>query len=373
MKFSEITGKKNVKKALIFSKKENRIPHALLFVGPEGTGKLGLALAFSQYINCEDPQGDDSCGRCSSCLKYQKLIHPDLHFVFPLMKTDETTLVCNEFLSQWRQMVLANAYFTPLQWYAFIGRENKQGVIYAEEANEIIKKLNFKTFEADYKCMIIWLPEKMNISAANKLLKILEEPPDKTVFILIAEEPELILPTLLSRCQIVKIPPIKDSDLYETLQNQSDLPEHDIKNAVLLAEGNMIKATAILESNGDNQQFLDNFKMIMRAAYTFNVIEIIKLTEETAKLSKEKQKDYLMFMLKVIRDNFLICEGAGSKVVSRPEEVEFNSKFHPYINQRNVFTIVSEIEKAHFHLERNGNAKIIFLDMMLSIARVIKS
>lgn len=373
MKFSEVVGQKNVKRSLVFAKKENRIPHALLFSGPEGCGKLGLAVAFSQYINCEDPQEDDSCGTCISCLKYKKLIHPDLHFVFPLMKAGEQTLVCNEFLAEWREMLLADIYFTPLQWYAHIGRENKQGVIYAEEAAEIIKKLNLKTFEAEYKCMIIWLPEKMNIAAANKLLKILEEPPDKTVFILVSEETEQLLPTLLSRCQLVKIPPIKDSDLYEALQKQSDLTEHDIKNAILLAEGNMIKASVMLENTGNNQQFLENFILLMRASFTFSIIDIIKQVDEVTSYSKEKQKDFLIFMLKTIRDNFLITEGAGTKVIQRPEEAEFSTKFHRFINQRNVFKIVDEIEKAHFHIERNGSAKIVLLDMMLSIARVIKS
>lgn len=373
MKFSEIVGQKNVKRSLIFSKKENRIPHALLFVGPEGCGKLGLAVAFAQYINCESPQDNDSCGKCPSCLKYQKLIHPDLHFVFPLMKVKEDKLVCNEFMKEWREMLLSNIYFTPIQWYSHIGRENKQGTIYAEEAIEIIKKLNLKTFEAEYKCMLIWLPEKMNITAANKLLKILEEPPAQTVFILVAEDTEQMLTTLLSRCQLVRIPPIKDSDLYEALRSQFEIPEHDINNAVLLSEGNIIKAYTLLENNVDNQQFLESFKNAMRLAFTFNVVEIIKWSVETSGLSKEKQKDYLMFMLKVIRDNFLITEGAGNKVVHRPEEAEFSNKFHPFINERNVFKIVNEIENAYNHIERNGNPKIIFLDMMLSIARIIKS
>ena len=373
MKFSEVVGQQSVKRALIFSKKENRIPHALLFVGPEGCGKLGLAVAFSQYINCENPQEDESCGICSSCLKYQKLIHPDLHFVFPLMKVNENTLVCNEFMKEWREMLNSNIYFTPLQWYAHIGRENKQGTIYAEEAGEIIKKLNLKTIEAEYKCMLIWLPEKMNITAANKLLKILEEPPLKTVFILVAEETEQMLSTLLSRCQLVKIPPIKDSEMHEALSNQYQVSEHDLNNAVLLSEGNIIKAFKLLENNSDNQQFFESFKNAMRLAFSFNVVEIIKWTNEIAGFSKEKQKDFLMYMLKVTRDNFLITEGAENKVVHRPEEAEFSIKFHKYINERNVFTIVKELESAYNHLERNGNPKIILLDMMLSIARIIKS
>lgn len=373
MKFSEVAGQQSVKRSLIFSKKESRIPHALLFAGPEGCGKLGLAVAFSQYINCEAPQDDDSCGICPSCIKYQKIIHPDLHFVFPLMKLKEDKLVCDEFIKEWREMLLSSIYFTPLQWYAHIGRENKQGVIYAEEAGEIIKKLNLKTFEAEYKCMIIWLPEKMNISAANKLLKILEEPPSKTVFILVAEETEQMLSTLLSRCQLIKIPPIKDSDLHEAISIQFQASEHDLSNAVLLSEGNIIKAFKLLENNSDNKLFFESFKNVMRLAFSFNVLELIKWTNEIAGFSKEKQKDFLLYMLKVIRDNFLITEGAGSKIIHGPEENEFSTKFHKYINERNVFIIVKELESAYNHLERNGNSKIVLLDMILSIAIVLKS
>lgn len=373
MKFSDVVGQHSIIKSLIYSKNEGRIPHALMLTGPEGCGKLALAISFAQYINCELPSESDSCGVCSSCIKYQKLIHPDLHFVFPLMKkAGENTLICNDFIKEWREMVLNSPYFTDLQWYSHIKREEKQGVIYAEESVEIVKKLNLKTFEAEYKCMIIWLPEKMNITAANKLLKILEEPPSKTVFILVAEQTESMLTTILSRCQILKVSPIKDSDLLVALKNKNNNNEHDINNAVILAEGNFIKAISILESNEEDKVFLDYFIKLMRLTFVFNVIELIKLSNEVSTFSKEKQKDFLIFILKQIRDNFNISSESQSTVRQSPEENEFSQKFHKYINNRNVNVFYSEIELAIAHLERNGNAKIIFLDLFLAISAVIK-
>jgi len=372
MKFSEVIGQENIKRSLVFAANENRIPHALLFNGPEGTGKLSLAIAFSQYINCENKQDGDSCGRCVSCLKFKKLIHPDLHFVFPIMKGENTKGVCDEYIAEWREMILDNAYFTPLQWYTFIGKEKGQGIIYSEEAGEIIKKLNLKTFEAEYKCMIIWLPEKMHPVAANKLLKILEEPPDKTVFILITEEIEAILPTLLSRCQVVKVPAIDDSNLYKALCSQHQLPEHDIRNAVMMANGNMVRASAILENNGDNQLFLENFISLMRLSYARKIFDVIAWAEGVSKMSKEKQKEFLLYVLKSLRENFMLTVGAGNRIMQSPDEKAFSEKFHPFINEKNIFKIVEETEKAHYHIERNGKAKIIFLDMALSIMQVIK-
>jgi len=372
MKFNEVVGQNNIKRSLIFAARKGRIPHAILLDGPEGTGKLSLAIAFSQYINCEDRQEEDSCGKCISCLKYKKLIHPDLHFVFPIMKGDKSKAVCDEYIAEWREMVLDNAYFTPLQWYSYIGKEKGQGIIYSEEANEIIKKLNLKTFEAEYKCMIIWLPEKMHTVAANKLLKILEEPPDKTVFILITEDSEAILPTFLSRCQVVNVPSIDDNSLYKALSEQHQLPEHEIRNAVMMAEGNMVKALALLDSNGDHEMFLENFILLMRSTYSRKMMEVISWAETTSKLSNEKQKEFLSYCLKSVRENFMITAGAGNRVVQSPDEKTFSEKFHPFINENNIFQIVEELEKAYYHIERNGKAKLVFLDMAISVMKVIK-
>ena len=373
MKFSEVIGQENIKKSLIYAVNVNRIPHALLFEGPEGTGKLSLAIAFAQYINCEDKQEDDSCGRCISCLKFKKLIHPDLHFVFPIFKGEKTKAVCDEFLSSWREMILESPYFTPQDWFAYIGKEKGQGMIYAEEASEIMRKLNLKTFEADYKCMIIWLPEKMNVTASNKLLKILEEPPEKTVFILITEEIESMLPTMLSRCQAIRVPPIDDANLYNSLFSQFELSDHEVKGAVLMSDGNYLRAIDLLENNEDNQMYLDSFITLMRMAYGKKILDLIEWAESMGRLSLEKQKGFLGYMLKAMRENFMITEGAGSRVIQSPAERSFSEKFHPFINDRNIFTLTEEAERAHYHLTRNGRAKIIFMDMALSIMQVIKS
>lgn len=378
MKFSEVIGQENIKRSLIYAAHVNRVPHALLFDGPEGTGKLSLAIAFAQYLNCEDKQEDDSCGRCISCLKYKKLIHPDLHFVFPIFKGDKLKAVCDEYISLWREIILESPYFTPADWFAHIGKEKGQGIIYSEEANEIIRKLNLKTFEAEYKCMIIWLPEKMHPAAANKVLKILEEPPDKTVFILITEESGLILPTMLSRCQVVKVPPIDDTSLYNGLSKQYQLSENEsdsykIKNAVMMAEGNFIKAAELLEYNEDNQLYLENFIALMRHAYSRNVMEMIDWSEKISRITPEQLKGFLNYMLKSVRENFMITSGAGSRVLQSPEEKAFSEKFHRFIHERNIFAIVEEIEKSYLHILRNGKPKIVFFDMALSIMRLIKA
>jgi DNA polymerase-3 subunit delta' len=371
--FSDVAGQANLKKSLIYAVNENRIPHAILLSGPEGTGKLALAIALAQYLNCEDKGEHDSCGRCISCLKFKKLIHPDLHFVFPIMKKDgKTNTVCDDYIFEWREMVLADPYFSALQWYTYIGKEKGQGTIYADEANEIIRKLNLKTFEAEYKCMIIWLPEKLHSTAANKILKILEEPPDKTVFILVTEAANEILPTLVSRCQLVKVPPLDDASLFAALSEKHELPEHEIRNAVLMSEGNLIKASSMLESTGDVEIYLEHFMSLMRLTYGKKIMELIAWAESVSRLSQDKQKEFLSYVLKSLRENFMITAGAGHRVIQAPEEKAFSDKFHPYINERNIFQMVEEMEKASYHIERNGKAKIIFLDLALTIMQLIR-
>lgn len=373
MKFSEITGQENVKRLLIYSAKAKRIPHALLFDGPEGTGKLPLAIAYARYINCENPSDTDSCDSCPSCNKYKKLIHPDLHFVFPIIKGTLSKAVCDDFIKEWREFVLDCAYFTPVQWYSFIGKEKGQGVIYSEEAGEIIRKLNLKTYEAEYKCMIVWLPEKFHPVTANKLLKILEEPPDNTVFILISENTDDVLQTLLSRCQLIKIPSIDDVSLYNSLKEMYSNPEHEIRNAAMLADGNFIKARSVIENSEENQVFLNHFMSLMRNAYQKKISELITWSEEISRISLEKQKEFLLYTLRIIRDNFFINVGLSNRIMQSENEKGFSDKFHPFINTNNVFSLEENIRKAYFHLERNGKPKLIFMDLSFSVMSVIKS
>ena len=296
MLFSEIIGQGELKKRLITSVKDGRISHAQLFLGEEGTGNLPLALAYAQYIMCEDKQELDSCGICSACIKNKKLTHPDLHFVFPTANTEKakTKPVSDIFLAEWREIVLENnAYFSINQWQEKIQTENKALLIPAEESNEIIKKLGLKTYESEYKVMIIWYPEKFNNSSANKLLKILEEPEPKTLFILVAQESEQLMPTILSRTQLFKINKIKTNDLAAGLVTQFKLSQEQASNASLLADGNFLEAKKIIETSEADEFFYTLFTNWMRAAFKEDVISLISFSKDIKKNKREKKKQFI--------------------------------------------------------------------------------
>ena len=236
MLFKDIIGQEEIKKKLIKTVEENRVSHAQLFSGPEGAGSLPLAIAYAQYISCENRSGNDSCGTCHSCFKYSKLIHPDLHFILPVASTPKVKEpLTDKFLEEWRVSFIENPYLNPAEWYKAIGLENKQGFINVAESNEIIRKLSLKSYESEYKVVIIWLPEKMNKSAANKLLKIIEEPPSKTLFLMVTENSTNILPTIYSRVQVIRIPKLEEAEILLALQQGFDLEEDNIKNAAYLA------------------------------------------------------------------------------------------------------------------------------------------
>lgn len=255
MLFREVVGQQKLKQRLIQSVKENRISHAQLFVGAEGCGSLALALAYAQYVSCENKQQEDSCGSCTSCTKYQKLIHPDLHFVYPVATTKSVTKdpVSDDFIKEWRECILSNPYLGLARWYEAIGVENKQGIINKFESAEIVRKLNLKTFEADYKVMIIWLPEKMNHVAANKLLKMLEEPPEKTLFLLVAENTSLMLQTILSRCQLIKVPKIDSDSMLKALVAKHNISEPTANSISKIANGNFLVALETMDEQNQDK------------------------------------------------------------------------------------------------------------------------
>jgi len=387
MYFSEVIGLEEVKKRLIITANDNRISHAQLFLGPEGSGKLALALAYAQFIACEDKQEQDSCGKCHSCNKYNKLIHPDLHFVYPVAKTKKfTNPKSDDFLSEWRKFVLDSPYHTLNAWLDFIGTENAQGSIYAHESQEIIRKLNMKTFEAEYKIMIIWMPEKMNISAANKLLKMIEEPPQKTLFILVSENEEEIIATIRSRVQLIKVSKIDKISMFNSLKSKFNLPDAEINNVVKLANGNYVNAVNILKARNkslfqdtvvDDSSviFFGLFSKMMRICYTANVPEIILWVNEMADLGREKQKNYLIYALRMLRENFilnLVPEKSDELVFLANEEADFSKKFSAFIHKKNIFFLYEEIDKAYQHIERNANDKILFLDMGLKLSKMLR-
>lgn len=375
MLFKDIIGHNDVKKRLLQSVKDKRISHAQLFLGPEGCGSLSLAIAYAQYINCTQPTENDSCGVCPSCFKFSKLVHPDLHFVFPVATTSKvkTNPVSNNFLTEWREAVLQFPYMNLTQWYKHIGVENKQGGIQKNESEEVIKKLNLKTYEGAYKIMIIWMAEKMNETCANKLLKIIEEPSPNTLFILISESTEAILQTILSRTQMVKIPKIDSISLANYLKEQPQIAAEDINTLVHVSNGDMNKLKILLEGDANNTENFELFTSLMRLCYTKNIIEVQNVIEILYSFGRERQKNFLEYALRMIRENFILNKKADSIVYLFKEEALFSQKFSPFINDKNIMTITKELNEAHYHIERNGNAKIIFFDLALKLTIALKA
>lgn len=364
-----------IKDRLVRSVKENRVSHAQLFHGPEGSGSLALAMAYSQFLSCEEKLENDSCGKCPSCIKYEKLIHPDQHFVFPVASTKVVTRkdpASDDFIREWRELILERPYITPNLWYEHIGIENKQGIINKRESEEIIRKFGLKTFESDYKIMIIWMPEKMNLTCANKLLKLIEEPPESSVFLLVSENTEQIIPTILSRTQLIKIPGIEESSLLKALKEKYQMPEEDLRQAAHVAGGNFINALNIIEQSENNELNFDRFVQIMRLVYSRNLIEIFDWVEDISVIGREYQKDFLAFALRMIRENYLLNLDNESLVRLSVKERGFSDKFKAFINPKNAQLIVDEFNLAFVHIEANAYARIVFLDLALKLVKLIR-
>lgn len=373
MTFAKVTGQQRLKKQLLQECQTKRLSHARLFAGKEGVGKMALALAVAQYVNCDAPTQTDSCGVCPSCVKYQKMIHPDLHFVFPIVKmAGKSAAVCDDFLEVWRKFLLENRYVSLANWYKHIGVENKQGMIYAEESNEIVRKLSRKSYEGKYKVIIFWLPEKMHHSCANKLLKILEEPPQKTLFLMLTENPEEILPTIYSRAQSLRVSDIDDESLYRYLREKG-YEEQQSRGVVALAQGSITEATRLLEQQDSLQFNFEEFKNLMRFAYTRNIPELYAWTENMAKIGREQQKQFMDYSGRMVRENFMYNLKDENLYKITPEELDFSSKFAPFIQSKNVEDLYEHFSKAYADISANGNAKIILMDLCIQITRKIRN
>lgn len=375
MLFKNVIGQTHIKKELIATVTQNRISHAQLFHGPEGSGSLCLALAYAQYINCENRNETDSCGTCPSCLKYAKLQHPDLHFVFPVATNSKVKRepVSDNFIAEWRDVFLQQPYLSLESWLAHIGVENKQGGIQKQESKEIVRKLSLKSYEAEYKVMIIWMAEKMNETCANKLLKLLEEPPEKTLFILISEQTDRMLQTILSRTQIIHIPKIDKTSMQEKLASDFALDGENLDTLIHNANGNYYKAFQLISFENSNKEFFNYFTNTMRLAYSKNLPELSELTDAVAEMGREKQKAYLEYCLKMTRENFILNQQQADIVYLYKQEMDFSQKFHAFIHERNIAGLTKEFNEAHFHIERNGNAKMIFFDLALKIMVLLKA
>lgn len=375
MKFSDIIGRDEIKERLIRSVKENRVSHAQLFLGPEGSGKLALALAYAQYINCTRRTADDSCGECPSCTKYEKLVHPDLHFVYPVAKTKEIDdkPLSKLFITYWRDLVIKKkAVFSQHDWHEHIGLENKQGIINAEDCNEIIRTLSYKSYESEYKVVIIWIVEKIFHAAAPKILKILEEPPEKTLFILIAEKSELILPTILSRTQLVKFNRLSDDELTASVISHTSCTADEARKIKYIADGNLTTAIKIIESGESDQVEFETFRTWMRLCFKRDFAEIFRLTNDFSKLGRENQKRFFNYCLKTTRFCLLNRFDNADQIRSEGDELKFINDFSPFINPANAGLLNDAFNEAHYHIERNGTASIIFLDLSINVMRWLK-
>jgi len=375
MNFSKIPGQQEIKSKLLRSVKEERVSHAQLFAGPEGCGSMALALAYARYVSCENRTDYDSCGTCKSCVKYEKMIHPDLHFVFPVIKGKKTTdPVSDNYIEEWREFVNKSPYFSLNSWMDSIEVGNAQAMIFASEAAEIIKKLSLKTFESDFKIMIIWLPEKMHQATSNKLLKMIEEPPEKTLFLLVSEEPDKVIPTILSRCQLIKIPSFTAKDIEYYLNDRFGLTGEKASDIARVSNGNIYRAIELCENEESSVMNLERFKSLMRFAWKRDVISLINWSEEIASTGRESQKNFISFSLRLLRENLMLSLGQkkNSLVYLTGQEADFSSKFHPSVNQNNIYQLNEELNLVYSHIESNGNAKIIFLDLALRVIRLIR-
>jgi DNA polymerase-3 subunit delta' len=366
MQFKEIVGQVAVKQRLITSVKESRVSHAQLFLGPEGSGNLPLAVAYAQYVSCEDRRVDDSCGVCASCRKYQKLAHPDLHFSYPFFAKhkDDNALT---FIEQWREAFLANPYLSLDAWRGYLDAENKQANINIAECHQIIKKLSLKPFESAYKVLILWLPEYLD-KEGNALLKIIEEPQPNTLFLLVAQNQDQILNTILSRTQLVKIPALEYDEIRDYLLEHGQT-QHAAEETAYLSNGSLTDALKLVQDNESSYHQL--FIKWLRMCFSNKGTDVITFTDQLAKLGRENQKNFLRYGISFIRECCLLLAGAGQLVHLPAAELETAQKMTGVMTMAMAEAISTELEKAHYHVERNANPKILFLDVSLQLVKIL--
>jgi DNA polymerase III subunit delta' len=375
MNFSKILGQEYIKNHLIKSANLGRIPHAQLFIGPEGSGALAMAIAYSQHLLCNSKDlPNETCA-----LKFQKLSHPDLHFIYPTVTTEEIKVKPKsiDFIADWRQFVLDNPYGGLFDWYAKLGVQNKQGEIRVDDAQEILKALSLKSYEGGYKIMIIWMADKMNIAASNKLLKLLEEPPEKTVFLLISENEEDIIQTIRSRCQITHFSGLSEQVIADGLMEREQIELSEALKIAHQSQGNYNKALHLLYDDKDALPFEQWFVTWVRAAFKAKgnaaaIQDLIEWSEQIAALGRETQKKFLQFCIEMFRQALLLNYETKKLVYIEPKVEKFKlENFAPFVNGNNITEIFKELSDAMYHIERNGNAKIILTDLSIKLTRLI--
>ena len=379
MLFSEILGQKHIKNHLTTSVDAGRIAHAQLFVGPEGSGTLPMAIAYAQYILCSNTNAENTGDNTSCNIKFKNFSHPDLHFAFPVTTSDKVKSkpVSSFYLEEWRQLLSQQPYGNLFDWYKLLGVDNKQGQIGVDEALQIVKSLSLKSYEGGHKVMLIWMAEKMNTAASNKLLKLIEEPPEKTVFILITEDEEQIISTIRSRCQVLHFPPLAEDAIVDALVKNYNIETAVATKIAHQANGNYNKASDLIYQDSEDIQFEKWFILWVRSAFKAKgnkgaIHDLISWSEDIAKTGRETQKKFLQFCLNYFRQALLLNYKANELVYLEPKSESFKlEKFAPFVHDANILEISGELQDAIYHIERNGNSKIILTDLSIKLTRLL--
>ncbi|MDR0511320.1 MAG: DNA polymerase III subunit delta [Rikenellaceae bacterium] len=377
MRFSDVIGHGEIKELLRRSVDEGRVSHGQLFSGRSGYGAMPLAMAYAQYLNCTARRDGDSCGECPSCVKTAALVHPDVHFVFPVnapSKGGATKPTSDRFLTQWREKMLSTGgYFDREGWYDAIELGNLQGLITRNEAEEVIRKLSFKSFEAEYKIMIVWLPEQMNDQAANTLLKILEEPWEKTLFIMVSAEPARLLPTIISRVQELGLGPVETEEVRRDLVERHGVDVQKAETIARLSRGDVIEARRMVGfgETGDTDAMFDMFVQLMRLSYNDRHMELLEWADTLATMGREEQKQFLVNALRLVRESYMLNAGMGRISYLWGHELDFCRKFSPFIDNGNIEALAAEIERTVAQVAQNGNPRIVFPHFALTVSKMI--
>lgn len=373
MLFSKIIGQEKLKKRLIETVKNQRISHAQLFLGKTGFGTLPLAIAYAQFICCTDKIENDSCGMCKSCIKFEKLVHPDLHFTYPVNTNDhiKSKPVSDDFIPLWRELFLENPYFDIDDWSRKLGTENKQGFIGVDESKNIIKKLSLKPYESEFKIQLIFRAEAMNADASNKLLKLIEEPTDKTIILLIAEDEEQLLKTITSRTQIIRVPPIEQPILANKLTEFSSSEMADKVSKLAMGDYNFAKSK--LEKEEEDQYFFKQFQTWMRVCYKADIQGINQWVEEisASSVGREKRKRFVLYAIDLMREGILRNYAGKEFQQFFGEEEKFVGNFAPFVHARNVLPMSEILNEAYQHISRNAYSKILFMDLSMKFANLL--
>lgn len=377
MYFKDIIGQEDIKRKLTAEARQGRIAHAQMLCGPEGCGSMPLALAYARYLLCENPNETDACGECRSCRMMDKLQHPDMHFAFPIYKKKNkganSPTYCDEFLKEWRDMILNSPYFGMEEWMNECNAENQQLRIFASESDAMSRKLSLMSSQGGRKVLLMWMPEKMMEECANKILKLLEEPPAQTVFLLVSENPDQILQTIRSRTQTIEVPGLPQNVIEETLVDKFNILPAEAKRIARTAEGSMTRALRSIQNDTDSKMFFDMFVSLMRLAYMRKVKEMKQWSENLASLGRERQKNFLEYCQHMTRENFIYNFHRPELNYMSDDEANFAVKFAPFINENNVIGIMEELAKAQFHIGQNVNPKIVFFDLSLKMILLIKN